>query len=112
MPTPDINKILADNPVSATRGAPLGAINFHASNSPLYLQRLRLVDGDYGADGTYWGATVFNDVWCAFNGEDDDYAPARGSRIYVRAKNRKEAVEEVKRIARTRGWTVQLQVSQ
>lgn len=90
MTTPDINKILAANKRSAQYGAPLGAGNFDKSDSPLYLQRVRFSDGDYAPDNTYWGMPA--DLWCAFNGEDDDFAPAMGTRIYVRAKNRNEAV--------------------
>lgn len=89
MTTPDINRILAANPRSCARGAPLGDRNLTDAHSPLYLQRVRFTDGCYAPDNTYWGMPA--DLWCAFNGEDDDFAPAMGTRIYVRAKNRREA---------------------
>lgn len=96
MPTPNINQILRANPRSCKYGAPMGAINRNDSDSPLYLQRVHFVDGDYGADGTYWGGGRGTEpLWCAFNGEDDKFAPAMGTRIYVRAKNRREAALRV-----------------
>lgn len=91
----NINKILKANPVNMERGAPMGARNFHESTVALHLQRVRFVDGDYGSDGTYWGGGGLP-LWCAFNGSDDpEYAPAFGSRIYVRARNRSEAVKSI-----------------
>ena len=96
--TPDINQILGRNPRSCSRGAPLGDTNFRDSEAPLYLQRVRLIDGDYGKDGTYWGASPTGHVWCACNGEDYEFAPAMGTRIYVRAKTREEAKAEVLRL--------------
>lgn len=48
----------------------------------LYVQRIHLVDGDYAPDGTYWGRTE-DALWCVFSDMN---------RIYVRAKNRKEAI--------------------
>jgi len=89
VPTPDINKILAANKRSAQYGAPLGAMNRDKADSPLYLQRVRFSDGCYAPDNTYWGMPA--DLWCAFNGEDGQFAPAMGTRIYVRAKSRREA---------------------
>ena len=90
MTTPNINKILAANPRYTRNGAPLGDTNFHLATSPLYLQRVRFVDGDYAPDGTYWGDNG-TPLWCAFNGDDGDDAAGYGSRIYVRAKTRDEA---------------------
>ncbi len=92
--TPDINKILRKNPRSGKFGAPLGARNHHDSTSRVYLQRIRFVDGDYGADGTYWGqgSKASDRLWCAFNGYDDpDFEVAQGTRAYVRAATREEA---------------------
>lgn len=60
--------------------------------SPLYLQRVRFVDGDYGPDGTYWGRSAsVGALWCAFNKEHHDAAAGHGTRIYVRAHSRTEA---------------------
>jgi hypothetical protein len=54
---PDINKLLRARPRDVRYGAPLGARNRRdaAPGTRLYCQRVRFVDGDYGADGTYWG---------------------------------------------------------
>lgn len=91
MATPNINQILRKDPRHTSRGAPLGDTNFHQATSPLYLQRVHFVDGDYAPDGTYWGNNG-TPLWCAFNGDDDEeYAAAQGTRIYVRAKTRSEA---------------------
>jgi len=55
--TPDINAMLRARPRHLTYGAPLGARNYDdaAPDARRYCQRIRLVDGDYGPDGTYWG---------------------------------------------------------
>lgn len=91
--TPDINQILKKDPVWSARGAPLGQHSWRDSYSPLYLQRVRLVDGDYAADGTYWGAPA--DLWCAFNGTDELFVAGAGTRIYVRARNREDAKAQI-----------------
>jgi len=70
----------------------MGARDVHDAKSRLYLQRIRFVDGDYGADGTYWGGGDSPSLWCAFNGPDDDtFSAAMGTRVYVRANTREEA---------------------
>lgn len=64
----------------------------------LLLRRVRLVDGDYGADGTYWGggSTADSRLWCAYNGlSDPDFEPGMGTRIYVRARDRKAAMAAI-----------------
>lgn len=90
MATPNINQVLRKDPRHTSRGAPLGDTNFHLATSPLYLQRVRFVDGDYAPDGTYWGNNG-TPLWCAFNGDDGEDAAGHGSRIYVRAETRDEA---------------------
>ena len=86
MKTPDINQILRAAPRSCRSGAPLGACNlFDEDGGPLYVQRIRFIDGDYAADGTYWGGYPSAPLWCGFS--DDGL-----SRVYVRANNRDEAV--------------------
>lgn len=90
MTTPNINKVLRKDPRCTQYGAPLGDRNYALSDSPLYLQRINFVDGDYAPDGTYWGNNG-TPLWCAFNGDDDEYAAGHGTRIYVRAKTREEA---------------------
>lgn len=68
----------------------MGDTNFHLTQGPLYLQRVRFEDNDYAPDGTYWGNNG-TPLWCAFNGDDEEYAAGHGTRIYVRAKTRTEA---------------------
>ena len=88
--TLNINRILASRPVTCRYGAPMGMRNCNDSTSPLLLQRIRFVDGDYSADGVYWGGG--SPLWCAFNAEDDQFAPAMGSCVFVRADDRAEAL--------------------
>jgi hypothetical protein len=98
----NINKILRDHPRNCARGAPMGAIDIGPMpdyNPQLRCQRVYLVDGDYGPDGTYWGASeIAGHIYCAFNdGRDSDpHKPAMGVRIYVRAFTYEQAKREVK----------------
>lgn len=84
----NINQILATENRSSPRGAPMGASdNFDDDHPILHVQRVVFVDGDYGADGTYWGGGPgTTPLWCGFN---------ETSRVYVRAKNRKEAIAAI-----------------
>lgn len=95
----NINKILRTKERSCARGAPLGdRDNVEGPLTNLRCQRVSLVDGDYGPDGTYWGASAkAGDVYCAFNdGQgDDQHAPAMGVRIYVRAHTYEQAKRKV-----------------
>lgn len=95
----NINKILRANPRSCARGAPMGdSDNTAGPLKNLRCQRVYLVDGDYGPDGTYWGASSkAGHIYGAFNdGQDgDQYAPAMGVRIYVRAHTYEQAKREV-----------------
>lgn len=97
----NINKILRANPRSGNYGAPIGAVDMaprDVYNPQLRCQRVYLVDGDYGPDGTYWGASSkAGHVYCAFNdGRDNDpYQPAMGVRVYVRAHTYEQAKREV-----------------
>ena len=90
MPRVDINALLRNHPRTSLRGAPLGDADRVADLSqPCHLQRLRLVDGDYGADGTYWGnSPQHGDIWACFT-------PDLATLIYVRAKSRAQAIDEV-----------------
>lgn len=89
---PDINQILAESPRSCTYGAPLGARNYDDASSPLYVQRVSLDSGGYARDNTYWGLARGEHLYCAFNGEDEEFATAAGTRIYIRARSRAEAI--------------------
>lgn len=59
MKTPDINKLLRARPRSCQYGAPLGRSNVDDApeTERRYCQRIRFVDCDYSADGTYWGGS-------------------------------------------------------
>jgi len=87
--TASINKLLRSNPRSCTYGAPMGAHSRDDADSPLLLQRVRLDNGGYAHDGTYWGYGA--PLWCAFNAEDTQYAPAMGTRLYIRGSTRGKA---------------------
>lgn len=83
MATPDINQILRNDPRHSRYGAPMGDSDWIAEDydcdQRLHLQRVRLVDGDYGPDGTYWGASeVAGGIYCAFD------PTAEQVRVYVR----------------------------
>lgn len=85
MTTPNINKLLRASQVSSKFGAPMGQRNcFDNPDEPLYVQRVRFVDGDYAPDGVYWGGG--EPLYCAFSDSN---------RIYIRAANRTEALEKV-----------------
>lgn len=91
--TPDINKILASENVSSKRGAPMGATPYlNDPTQPLYVQPVKMVDGAYGGDGTYWGSPPSRKerLWCAFS-------PSGANRIYVRAADRGEALRKVEK---------------
>lgn len=82
----NINQILAGENRPSEYGAPMGDCdNFDPDHPNIYVQRVVMVDGDYGADGTYWGGGPGTDpLYCGFN---------EHTRVYVRAKDRKAAVE-------------------
>ena len=88
MTTPNINTLLRAESVNSSRGAPMGASSrLEDPAQPLYVQRIKFVDGDYSADGTYWGGPPSIPLWCGFAGTDN--------RIYVRALSRAEAITEI-----------------
>ena len=88
MPRIDINRLLRERPVSGRYGAPMGQANqFDPEAGPLYLQRVRFVDGDYATDGTYWGGGG-EPLWCAFTA-------GLQTTVYVRAVSRSAALAAV-----------------
>ena len=92
----NINQILRADPRVSRRGAPMGDSDRYSGSIKLRLQRVRLVDGDYGPDGTYWGGGYgVAPLWCAFNATDATHAFAQGTRIYVRAWSRAGAKAEI-----------------
>lgn len=94
--TLDINALLRKNPRVSRRGAPMGDPGFYDGSIYLHLQRVVLVDGDYGPDGTYWGGGRGTlPLWCAFNAANAEHTPAHGTRLYARARSRDEAKTEI-----------------
>lgn len=92
MRTPDINKQLEREGGCSVRGAQMGRhqyglTKFHAEPIRLYLQRVRLVDGDYDPGGAYWGYGT--PLFCAFDAEG-------GVRWFVRAGTRAAAKQSIR----------------
>ena len=89
----DINAKLKADPVNYSRGAPMGRRDWGLSEHRwcpmmMYLQRVRLVDGDYDLGGAYWGGGG-DPLFCAWS-EDDE------ARVFVRAKDRNAAKLKVR----------------
>ena len=59
----------------------------------LWLQRLKWVDGDYDQGGAYWGHIPGDSIYCAWS--NDGAENDTGVRIYVRAKTKQQAKDEV-----------------
>ena len=90
----NINEWLKNHPVSCKYGAPLGDMGVRGDpDSPykFYLQRIRMVDGDYDPAGTYWGGGRGTETLWGYMGEDDEVL-VRG---FVRAWGRGSAKEEI-----------------
>jgi len=86
--TPNINQILKSEPRNNLYGAPLGDANFVDDiEDPMYVQRVKFIDGDYAPDGTYWGGG--EPLYCAFTNATSI------NRIYVRANSRAEAIASI-----------------
>lgn len=82
---PDINKLLRASPVNGRYGAPMGRHNRNDDGiEDLYLQRVRFIDGDYSADGTYWGSGG-GPLFAAFTANLETLC-------FVRASSRADAV--------------------
>ena len=90
----NINQWLRDHPVSCKYGAPLGDRGERGDPDypyKFYLQRIRMVDGDYDLAGTYWGGGRGTMPLWGYMGEDDQLL-VRG---FVRATNRVSAKQRV-----------------
>lgn len=88
--TTNINKILAKEYRHRPSGTPMGCKDVVEDVSRLLVQRVQMVDGDYAPDGTYWGNSPKHGyIYCAF--DESGY----GTRIWVRAHSRAEAVRKV-----------------
>lgn len=91
MTTPNINQILRNDPRPSKYGAPLGDRNVYDElHGKLYCQRVHFIDGDYGADGTYWGGGRDTlPLYCVFDTE-------KTTRCYYRASMRSIALRRFK----------------
>ena len=86
----NINKWLKNHPVSCKYGAPLGDRGERGDPDypyKFYLQRIRMVDGDYDPAGTYWGSSRGSKPLWGYMAEDDE-GLVRG---FVRAMSRVSA---------------------
>lgn len=84
-----LNHILRKKAVDCKYGAPLGRSHEIDPNNPvLHVQRVQPIDGDYSADGTYWGLGQGTEpMYCGFNGTN---------LIFVRAWNRVKALRVIR----------------
>lgn len=94
-----INTVLAGSPRTSTRGAPMGDTGYAHSDNPergMRCERLRMVDGDYGPDGTYWGcgSREHGHMYVCFNGANEEYKIGCGFLKYYRAKSRADAIAQ------------------
>jgi len=73
-----------------------GFIKPDAMRDGLRCQALRMEDGAYGPDGTYWGgpSREHGHMYVIFNATDEEYKMARGVLKYYRAKSRAEAISQ------------------
>jgi hypothetical protein len=90
----DINELLRASPVFAQYGAPMGRHDRKESAAPVNVQRVRFIDGDYSADGTYWGGGGLP-LYAAFTCDLETLC-------FARALNRGEAADHFQ----TKGLTV------
>jgi hypothetical protein len=84
----DINKWLKNHPVYRKYGAPLGDRGEQGDpdrSYKFYLQRIRMVGGDYDPAGTYWGGGRSTPPLYGFMVDDDEDGLVRG---FVRATSR------------------------
>ena len=93
-----INTLLANNRRNSAYGAPRGDRGYINEDQPLTglrCERLRMVDGDYGPDGTYWGYSPSNGyMYVVFNGATPEFKTACGLLKYYRAKSRADAIAQ------------------
>ena len=93
----DINQLLKVSPVNCLRGAPMGDPGYINDGQPmigLCCRRVRFIDGDYGPDGTYWGASKTGHIYAVFNAGNDKWKPACGLLKYFRATSRTDAMRQ------------------
>lgn len=93
---PDINKILArpEWRGCSRRGADMGRATMIGDCAQLYLQRVRLVDGNcYDTGGAYWGSPA--DLYCAFSADLE-------TMVFVRAADHSSAERAVEQLIEQR----------
>lgn len=80
--------------VSNRYGAPMGRNNFIPldiePNTKLNIRKLKWIDGDYTANGAYWGNTGKDFIYRATGETETEQVE-----IFVRAENHKQAKEFV-----------------
>lgn len=87
----NINQLLRATPRKCTYGAPMGHAGYINPDQPLTglrCQRITLVDGDYGPDGTYWGYMPRDHMYAVFDG------PALTTLKFYRATSRNDAIAQ------------------
>lgn len=84
------NEWLQANPVSSTRGAPLGCRDDDMDpTAKVHIERLDWIDGDYDRSGVYWGrSSRVGDVYAIWQDLDGERRAC-----YRRAKSREDAVK-------------------
>lgn len=92
MPALNMNQWLKANPRNSRYGAPLGTRDDPLDEEvPVHVERLKLVDGGYLLDGTYYGSSpTHGDVYAVWQ----DAGSLRRA-AYIRARTRKQALDEV-----------------
>lgn len=95
----DINAFLKAHKRNTSRGAPMGHPGYVKADCPttgMRCQRLRMVDGAYATDGTYWGRgdSDVGYMYAIFNNKNEQYSMAEGVLMFYRAKTRKEAIHK------------------
>lgn len=94
-----INAYLRKNPRNSKYGAKMGDCGYIAEDCPkngLLCQKLTMIDGDYGPDGTYWGAGSLRlgYLYVIANNDNSEYSIAGGILKYYRAKSRADAIAQ------------------
>lgn len=84
-----INTLLRQNRRNCAHGAPMGDHGYAHSDNNMRCERLRMVDGCYGPDGTYWGSgsQQHGYMFVCFNNTQTFLK-------YYRAKSRSDAIAQ------------------
>ena len=84
----NINKQLAKDAASCTRGAPMGrrSCYYLTNGEKVYCQRVSIDSQGYDRGGAYWG--IGQPLYCVFQPDGD-------LRVFVRADSNKQAKDHV-----------------